>query len=317
MRAAILGGTGTLGTALLERLHEEHDVLCFSRGELAQSQLKKRFPGVEFQIGDVRDQRAVRQAVRGADAVFLLAAIKHIDIAEMNPLEAIKTNVLGAVAVAEEAIAARVPYVMFSNTDKAVLPISTYGYTKALAQNYLLALNREGSTRFSVFNWGNVLASRGSVIQTFVKALLADEPITVTDARMSRFWILIESAADFILDTFKGAPTDRALIPPIKGATVLRIVESLARVLLIRDYRVSFTGLRGVEKIYEVLESTHAACLRSDTCEQYTDAELDKMLRPIVCKLIAEEHPRAAQQTAAHGLQGVDRLPLREYSQTP
>lgn len=289
MRAAILGGTGTLGTALLERLHGEHEVVCFSRGELAQSLLKRRFPKAEFQIGDVRDRRAVRQAIRGADSVFLLAAIKHIDIAEANPLEAIKTNVLGAVAVAEEAISARVPYVMFSNTDKACLPITTYGYTKALAQNYLLSLNGKSSTRFSSYTWGNVAASRGSVIPTFVRALLSGKPVTVTDARMSRFWILIDTAADFILETFQTASTERAMIPPIKGATVLRVVESLARVLNVVKYDVEFTGLRGVEKIVEVLESAHSGCLRSDSCPQYTDAELDIMLRPIVCKLIEEE----------------------------
>ncbi len=234
------------------------------------------------------DRRAVRQAIRGAEAVFLLAAIKHVDIAEQNPLEAIKTNLLGAVHVAEEAIAAGTPYVMFSNTDKAVLPITTYGYTKALAQNYLLSQNGKGA-RFSVFNWGNVVASRGSVIPYFMKSLLAGVPVYVTDERMSRFWIQIDAAAGFILDNYRTAPTDRAMIPPIKGATVLRVVGSLARVLKISKYSVEYTGHRGIEKIAEVLESAHSGCLRSDTCPQYSDGELDALLRPVVCKLLEEE----------------------------
>ena len=288
MRAVIVGGTGTLGTALIERLHAGHDVVCFSRGELAQSLMRKRFPAVDCQIGDVRDRRAVRQALRGADTVFLLAAIKHIDVAEQNPLEAIKTNVMGAVVVAEEAIACGVKHVMFSNTDKAILPISTYGYTKALAQNYILAQNDKSPTRFSSFAWGNVAASRGRVIPIFVKALLSGQPVTVTDARMTRFWLTIDQAADFILQTYRTASRDRAMIPPVKAATVLRVVESLARVLKVTRYEIVYTGLRGVEKINEVLQSTHEACLRSDTCEQFSDAELDAMLRPIVCRLLEE-----------------------------
>lgn len=286
MKTLIIGGSGTLGSALLDRL--EGQVTCFSRGELAQKQLHTKHPDVNMVIGDVRDRPALDHAMVGVDTVFLLAAIKHIDIAEKNPLEAIKTNVLGAVNVGKSALAHGVKHVVYCNTDKAVLPISTYGYTKALAQNYLLSLNGKGKTKFSAFVWGNIVASRGSVIQTFVEKLMAGDVIPITDTRMSRFWLTIDQAADFMLREYVTAPTDRAMIPPVKAATVVRVVDSIARLLQVEKFSMGFTGLRGVEKLYEVLESTHEGCLRSDTCEQYEDAELDQLLRETVRRLSAE-----------------------------
>lgn len=294
MKYALIGGSGTLGTALLERLAEGHDVVCFSRGEHAQKRLAERFPAVDFRIGDVRDAQAVHAAVRGCHAVFLLAAIKHVDVAQRNPLEAVKTNILGAVNVAEAAVAAAVNHVVFSNTDKAVLPITSYGYSKALAQDYLLGQNRPGQRpRFSSFAWGNVVASQGSAIPIFIDHLIRGTVIPLTDPRMSRFWLTIDQAADFILAHYRTAPTDRAMIPPVKGATVLRVIETLAQILGVTDLRLETVGVRGVEKYYEVLESTHERCLRSDTCPQYTDAELDAMLRPVVARTV-KERPHAA-----------------------
>jgi len=281
MKTVVFGGTGTLGRAVVPRLTDR--VYCFSRGELAQAQMRKEFPRVEYVIGDIRDRDAVRKALVGAQRAFLFAAIKHIDVAEKNPLEAVKTNFLGAVNVAEEAQAAGVDYVVFSNTDKAVLPISAYGYTKALAERYLLSQNRNIGTRFAVYNWGNVCGSRGSAIAGFVEALRDGREVEITDDRMSRFWIRIDDAASFMLDTYRTATLDKAMIPPIKAATVVRVIASLARLLDVKDYSLKTVGLRGIEKFHEVLESTHTKCLRSDTCEQYTDEELDDLLRPFAC----------------------------------
>jgi len=291
MKYAIIGGTGTLGTALLSRL--DGDITVFSRGELAQKKTAQEFPEAKMVIGDVRDREAVSKAVAGADVVFLLAAIKHVDIAEQNPLEAIKTNVLGAVNVCEAALEAGAKYVVYSNTDKAVLPITTYGYTKALAQNYVLAQNGKSKTKFSVFTWGNIAASRGSVIQTFVDALLSGRPVPLTHVSMSRFWLTIDTAADFMLSKYKSAPADAAMIPPVKGAPVLEVIHSIARILSIKDFKVEVTGLRGTEKIHECLETSHNFCLRSDTCDQFTDSELDAFLGDIVRGLAGESRLKA------------------------
>ena len=293
MKVTLLGGTGTLGAALAERLYGKADVTCFSRGELAQKTLAARFPDVRMVIGDVRDRDAVARVLKGADVAFLLSAIKHVEVAEANPVEAIKTNVIGAINVGEAAMAAGLSHVVYSNTDKAVLPIPTYGYTKALAQNYLLTLNNEGATRFSAFNWGNIVASRGSVIQTFVTRLQQGAVVPITHPEMSRFWLTIDAAADFMLANYKRAPTDRALIPDVKAATVVRVVASIARILGVTKYALANTGLRGTEKIHEVLESTHAGCIRSDTCPQYSDDELDLLLTPIITRL-ADDSPQEA-----------------------
>lgn len=288
MKYVLLGGSGTLGSCLMSHLYADHDVVCFSRGEHAQKRLQQEYPDARFVIGDVRDRGAVLNAVKDADVVFLLAAIKHVDVAQENPLETIKTNVLGAINVAAACEAACVKYVIFSNTDKAVLPITTYGYSKALAQDYLLSRNIWQNTRYSAYVWGNVVASQGSAIPIFVRAILADEPVPVTDLRMSRFWLNVDTAANFMLSTYRAAPLTYAQIPPVKGATVARVILSCGRILGKRP-KMQAVGMRGVEKLYEVLESSHERCLRSDTCEQYTDDELDTMLEPKV-KEIANAH---------------------------
>lgn len=312
MKTLLIGGTGTLGTALTERLLARGDrVTCFSRSELAQKEYSSRFPDVRMIIGDVRDREALKEACRGQDNVFLLAAIKHVDVAEQNPLEAIKTNVFGALNVADVAVASGVHHVIYSNTDKAVLPITTYGYTKALAQNFLLAQNGRSKTKFSAFNWGNVAASRGSVIGTFVKKIEAGEVVPITDVKMTRFWMTVDQAADFMLATYVDASTTKAMIPPVKAASVVRVVQSIARILgKTAVPGLGIIGLRGTEKLHEVLESTHEGCVRSDTCEQYTDQELDDLLGPIVRRL-------SAQKTAHSREQGRDGKALRSDSPAP
>ncbi|MES3012640.1 MAG: polysaccharide biosynthesis protein [Pseudomonadota bacterium] len=284
MSYVLIGGTGTLGKALMRQIlaqEPEADVTSMSRDEQKIQEARREFPTVRFVVGDVRDPEAVYGVMRGAFSVFLLAAIKHVDIAEQNPLEAVKTNILGAVNVGEASAALGTPYVVFSNTDKAVLPITTYGYTKALAQNYLLSLNG-GDTVFSAFTWGNIVASRGSVIPLFAKSLRERGAVQITDARMSRFWMRIEDAAAFMLRSHRVAPRDRAMIPPVKGATLMRVARAVASELGLETFDFERIGLRGTEKLYEVLESTHEGCLRSDTCEQYTDGELRALVRGVI-----------------------------------
>ena len=286
MSIVLVGGTGTLGREIARQLSmtSTYPITIFSRDEFKQHEMRREFPNFNYVLGDVRDLASLDPVMRTASTVFLLAAIKHIEAAEQNPLEALKTNCIGAANVAESALEHGVDYVVYSNTDKAVLPITTYGYTKAWAQNLLLSLNGRCHTAFSVFNWGNIAGSRGSVIPSFVASLLRDKTVQVTAPGMSRFWMTIEQAAGFMLANYEKAPPERAMIPPVKAAAVMRIVSTIASILQITDVKAEITGLRGIEKLHEVLESSHDSCLRSDTCEQYTDAELFYMLRPIVLK---------------------------------
>lgn len=281
MKYVILGGTGTLGTCLTEKLTRlGNDVVCFSRDELKQQEMKKRFPDVRYVIGDIRDKASLKPVLQGAYAVFHVAALKHVDVLEANPTEAIKTNVLGTINVAEAAIEAGVEQVVFSSTDKAVLPINTYGMTKATSERYLLNLNaQQAKTHFSVFRWGNVMGSRGSVVHAFAKSIQDDGEVRVTDPRMTRFWIHINDAVDFMLENFQSAPNGEVMIPRMKAAGVLDLAEATAKSVGVKKFSIKLVGMRPGEKIHEVLFSSHDYCLRSDTAEKYSQAELTDLVR--------------------------------------
>lgn len=279
----IIGGTGTLGSTLIERLYGS-EIVCFSRDELKQQALKARFPDVRYVIGDIRDRQSLDTVMAGVDVVFHVAALKHVDVLEENPTEAIKTNVQGTINVADAAMAAGVGYVVFSSTDKAVLPVNTYGMTKAISERYLLNLNsKQETTRFSVFRWGNVVGSRGSVIHSFASALREGRDLLITDVRMTRFWIHIEDAVDYMLGMYQLADPDAIMIPDMKASKVVDLAYVLATVLGTGKFSFRTIGPRPGEKIHECLESTHDYCVRSDTCDQYTRDELTDLIRRVIC----------------------------------
>lgn len=274
---AILGGTGTLGVALTKRLADEK-IICFSRDELKQQELKRTFPNSTYIIGDIRDKSSVKYAIRDCKAVFHVAALKHVDVLEANPTEAIKTNILGTINVAEAAMECGIPHVIFSSTDKAVLPINTYGMTKAVSERYLLNLNAQQSkTKFSVFRWGNVCSSRGSAIHAFAKTLKESGCVQITDERMTRFLIHIDDAVKFMLDSYETS-TD-VMIPTMKSATVPEIASAVAEILGKKKYDTVKIGIRPGEKIHECLFSSHDHCVRSDTAERFSRRELIDLIR--------------------------------------
>lgn len=284
MKHLVIGGTGTLGSAVIAKLYSNPDIelTCLSRDELKQQQLKARFPRVRFMVGDIRDRDRVAEAMNGVETAYLVAALKHVDVLEDNVGEAIKTNVLGVINVAEAAVQAGVRHVVFSSTDKAVLPINTYGMTKGISERYLLSLNRrQDATKFSVFRWGNVAGSRGSVINTFAESLKAGNGVRITDSRMTRFWIHIDDAVEYLLSTYRSAAGDRAMIPPMRAALVTDIAAVMAKILGVKQPGVVVTGLRAGEKIHECLESSHNHCVRSDTAEQFSKKDLEVLLRRV------------------------------------
>lgn len=280
MRYAVLGGTGTLGSALIRELVKNpvNEVVCFSRCELKQKALRKELAGphnLKFVIGDIRDRWAVSWVLKGIDTVFLTAALKHIDVAEENPEESVKTNILGAMIVADEAIEAGCEHVVFSSTDKAVEPINVYGMCKAVSERIFLSRNeRQQRTKFSVFRWGNVVGSRGSIIPTFVRTLTDERRAYVTDFQMTRFWLEISEAVKFILSEFE-RPGLHIMIP--KSAPVTKIIDRLASLMGIENYEIIPIGSRPGEKLHEKL----TANLCSDTCT-FSDQELDRILKPLV-----------------------------------
>lgn len=284
MKAVIIGGTGTLGRELTRQLYDKgHEILCFSRDELKQQEMKRDFPNVRYAIGDIRDRLALKPVMSFADVVFHVAALKHVDVLEANPTEAIKTNILGTINVAETAIEYGVKHVVFSSTDKAVLPINTYGMTKAISERYLFSLNeQQKNTKFSVFRWANVMGSRGSVVHYFAKSLQTEGAVNITDTRMTRFWIHISDAVNFLLENYEKASPSEPMIPPMKSAGIIELAEAAAEVAGIKDFGINIVGIRPGEKIHECILSSHDHCVRSDTAERLSREELVDMVKRVV-----------------------------------
>ena len=287
MEYAILGGTGTLGGALIDELllrgESQKNITVISRDELKQSIIRRKWPDINYVLGDVRDRQRMFEVI-DHDVVFYAAALKQVDTIEANVGEAIKTNVIGSMNVADACRRNYVHDCVFCSTDKAVLPINAYGYTKGLSEKYFLSLNGKKGTHFTVCRWGNVCGSRGSAIPLFVKQIRAGIPITLTDERMTRFFMRIEDAAKFMLDTYPKHPTETQ-IPKMKAAPVMMVIDAIAR-LLDKPWSFRVIGIRPGEKIHEALWTSHEKCIKSsDDDIQYTQDELIELLKPIVEKL--------------------------------
>ena len=283
MKHLVIGGTGTLGRALIKELViKDEEITCMSRDELKQQAMSHQFPSVRYILGDIRDRQRVRSILPGHDRVYLVAALKHIDVIEENVEEAVRTNIVGAFNVANEAIAAGVKHFAFSTTDKALHPENVYGMTKGIVEKQMLWLNKHSETSFKVYRWGNVIGSRGSVVPYFVRALQRKEPIKITHAEMTRFWICIEDAARYVLSTCASETADGILVPPnMKAARVLDILDAISEILRIDGYKTELIGIRKGEKIDELIKP-HVC---SKTSAQYDRGELIDLLTPSVMRL--------------------------------
>ena len=278
MKVLIVGGTGTLGTALLRHYYErEEDIICFSRDELKQQNLKKRFPNVNYVIGDIRD--GIHNCDDKIDIIYHVAALKHIDVLEKNIMEAMKTNIQGTVLTAQYALDHKIPKMAFSSTDKAVFPINVYGYTKALSEKYLQQLNKiQETTKFRLFRWGNVIGSRGSVVETFKRSILKDRCVYLTHPDMTRFWIRIQDAVKFMVNETQSGTRDAIVIPPMKAAKVENLALAIAEKIGCSSIDIKITELRPGEKIHEHI--THDKS--SEHAEKYTHKELLDLLEGVV-----------------------------------
>jgi FlaA1/EpsC-like NDP-sugar epimerase len=268
----VIGGTGTLGHALARRL-ADHDglVTIISRCELRQKRMRTLFPQFRYLIGDITSP--AYHEWPDCDIAFNFAAMKHVDTAEHNVGQCIKVNVLGAVNFDIYCEKAGVKQGIFTNTDKAVLPINAYGMSKGLATKYLLSKG----DRYQVFNWGNILGSRGSVLEIFKESLERDGVVHITDLRMTRFWAHIDDIAGFMVENIGNGPGPH--IPPMKAAKITDLVRALANVLGVTDVEFKEIGIRDGEKIHECLKSSHVSCMTSDACEQYTMEELEELVQ--------------------------------------
>jgi len=256
----ITGGTGSFGNAVLRRFLDSdlREIRIFSRDEKKQDDMRKRYnnPKLKFYIGDVRDYQSVLNSVRGVDYIYHAAALKQVPSCEFHPIEAVKTNVLGTENVLEAAISCGVKRVVCLSTDKAVYPINAMGISKAMMEKVIVAKSRSSnSTVICATRYGNVMASRGSVIPLFVNQIRAGQPITVTDPNMTRFMMTLDDAVDLVLYAFEhGTPGD-IFVQKAPAATIETLARALTDLLGVPEHTVNIIGTRHGEKLFEVLLS--------------------------------------------------------------
>lgn len=256
----ITGGTGSFGGAVLKRFLDTEigEIRIFSRDEKKQDDMRKRYahPKLKFYIGDVRDSRSVVAAMRGVDFVFHAAALKQVPSCEFHPMQAVLTNVQGTENVLEAAIAAGVQRVVCLSTDKAVYPINAMGISKAMMEKVMVATSRNLEGRDTVIcgtRYGNVMASRGSVIPLFVNQVLAGEPITATDPSMTRFMMTLDDAVDLVLYAFRNGRNGDIFVQKAPAATVKVLAQAILELMGKNQHPVREIGTRHGEKLYETL----------------------------------------------------------------
>jgi UDP-N-acetylglucosamine 4,6-dehydratase len=251
----ITGGTGSFGKAFVSRVLRDFDprrVVVFSRDELKQYELRQVFgddPRLRWFIGDIRDRDRLRRAMHGIDHVVHAAALKQVDTAEYNPFEYVQTNVSGSQNVIEAAIDCGVRKVVALSTDKASSPINLYGATKLVADKLFVSANHYAAhheTRLSVVRYGNVMGSRGSVIPFFARLAAEGRSLPITDKRMTRFWITLDQAVGFVLDSFGLMHGGELYVPRIPSMRIVDLAQAVAP-----DSPVHEIGIRPGEKLHE------------------------------------------------------------------
>ncbi|VVC04509.1 NAD-dependent glucose-6-phosphate dehydrogenase [Candidatus Bilamarchaeum dharawalense] len=257
----LTGGTGSFGQKFVELALKNHNpkaVRIYSRGEHKQVDMERKFNDsrLRFFIGDVRDNKRLHRAMNGVDIVIHAAALKHVPVCEYNPIEAVRTNIDGAVNVIDAAIDNEVEKVVALSTDKAVQPVNLYGATKTVAEKLFIqgnAYSGKRKTRFACVRYGNVLGSNGSVVPLFLQQRKKNE-ITITDEKMTRFWITLEQGVDLVLKTIMQMKGGEIVIPKISSMKVTDLADVIAP-----NAKRKIIGIRPGEKIHEVLLTSEEA----------------------------------------------------------
>ena len=254
----ITGGTGTFGNAVLRRFSKTDigEIRIFSRDEKKQDDMRKAYanPRIKFYLGDVREPGSLRDAMAGVDFIFHAAALKQVPSCEFFPIEALRTNSLGTENMLTQAVAAGVKRVVVLSTDKAVYPINAMGISKAMMEKLAVAKSRVAgtSTIINVTRYGNVMASRGSVIPLFIKQIQDGGRLTITDPQMTRFMMSIDDAVDLVLFAFENGTPGDTFVQKAPAATIETLSLALKQ-LMKSNLPVDVIGTRHGEKLYETL----------------------------------------------------------------
>lgn len=254
----ITGGTGSFGRAFISKIlahYQPNKIIVYSRDELKQYEMEKEFNNkkrMRFFIGDVRDLERLKLAMEGVDICIHAAALKHVPIAEYNPIECIKTNINGAINVIDSAIACGVEYILALSTDKAASPVNLYGATKLCSDKLFVSANNiKGGkkSKFCVVRYGNVVGSRGSVVPFFKHLLLQGaKSLPITDERMSRFWITLDEGVNFVIKSLERMQGGEIFIPKIPSMKIVDLARALAP-----ELPFEIIGIRPGEKLHEVM----------------------------------------------------------------
>jgi UDP-glucose 4-epimerase len=271
----ITGGTGSFGNTVLSRFlrTDVKQIVIFSRDEKKQEDMRiaLRSQKVRFVLGDVRDPRSVDKAMRGVDYVFHAAALKQVPVCEFYPMEAVRTNIVGTENVLDAAVAHGVKRVVLLSTDKAVYPINAMGISKAMAEKILIAKARSIGNAGPVLcatRYGNVMASRGSVIPLLIEKIKAGSPLTVTDPRMTRFLMSLEESVDLVMHAFQHGQQGDIFVQKAPASTIHDLTVAL-REMFSSDLPVDVIGTRHGEKLYETLVSREEMAKAQDMGRYY------------------------------------------------
>ena len=254
----ISGGTGSFGNAILRRFlaTDIKEIRIFSRDELKQDNMRKFYNNdkLKFYIGDVRDTNSIDDAMNGVDFVFHAAALKQVPSCEFYPMQAVKTNVIGTENVLNSAIKSGVQKVIALSTDKAVYPINAMGISKAMMERVVVAKGRsETGTMIACTRYGNVMASRGSVIPLFINQIKSGSPITITDPQMTRFMMSLDQAVDLVLFAFENGESGDIFVQKAPAATIQMLAKVVAKIVGKPSHEIKTIGTRHGEKLYETL----------------------------------------------------------------
>jgi UDP-glucose 4-epimerase len=272
----ITGGTGSFGNAVLKRFLDTDiaEIRIFSRDEKKQDDMRKYYANskLKFYIGDVRDYQSVLNATRGVDYIFHAAALKQVPSCEFHPMEAVKTNVMGTENVLEASIQNSVKRVVCLSTDKAVYPINAMGISKAMMEKVMVAKSRGADDDKTVIcgtRYGNVMASRGSVIPLFIQQIREGKPLTLTDPNMTRFMMTLADAVDLVLYAFEHGNNGDLFVQKAPAATVEVLAKALTEMLNLPEHPIQVIGTRHGEKLYEALLSREEMACAEDRGEYF------------------------------------------------
>jgi len=271
----ITGGTGSFGNAVLKKFLNSNlrEIRIYSRDEKKQDDMRIRInnPKLKFYIGDVRDQRGVNSVMKGVDYVFHAAALKQVPSCEFFPIEAVKTNILGAENVLEAAIANGVIRTIILSTDKAVYPINAMGMSKAMMEKVMVAMSRNLNDKQSLLcgtRYGNVMASRGSVIPLFVEQIKKNQPISITDPEMTRYMMTLDEAVDLVIFAFEHGRQGDMFVQKSPAATIQTLAIAMKE-LYNSNSEIKIIGTRHGEKLYETLVNREEMAKAEDLGDYY------------------------------------------------